>query len=175
MEDLTTKALECLEDIYRNAVFVKKEYSSEPVHNSSYSGHYKLFGESWETHKTISEQCTTIKQALIQAENDHNLKCEICELFGLDNLFPYTDNEAILKGLEEYMNNKNELWVKYMKKSKKEQACEIIVKRRLDILDIIDTTDDYELYVSYCKGKEYADELICSKDEFNLLKEVFGK
>ena len=64
MEDLTTKALECLEDIYRNAVFTKKEYVD------TYTTHHKLFGESPETHKTISEQCTTIKQALIQAEQD---------------------------------------------------------------------------------------------------------
>ena len=68
-----SEALKCLEDIYRNAVFVKKEYASEPVHNSSYSGHYKLFGESWETHKTISEQCTTIKQALIKAQEKEEL------------------------------------------------------------------------------------------------------
>lgn len=51
-------------------------------------------------------------------------------------------------------------------------ALDIIKKRQIDVKDITDTTDDYELYQAYCEGKGYADEYICTEDEFKLLREV---
>ena len=50
-----------------------------------------------------------IKQALLKAQEDEKLKVDICEMFGLDNLFPYNDKKAYLKELEEYMGRKNQL------------------------------------------------------------------
>ena len=47
------------------------------------------------------------------------------------------------------------------------EVLKIIKKRHLDITDISDTTDDYELYRAYCIGKGYADEYICNEEEFN--------
>ena len=52
------------------------------------------------------------------------------------------------------------------------KALEIIKKRQIDVQDITDITDDYYLYVAYCEGNAYADEYICSRDEFKLLREV---
>ncbi len=52
------------------------------------------------------------------------------------------------------------------------EALEIIRKRQIDVQDIIDTADDYDLYVAYCKGKGYADEYICNEKEFKSLREV---
>lgn len=56
----SSKALECLEDIYRNAVFINEKQEIQNKH--------KIFIESPETNKTISEQCNTIKQALLKAQ-----------------------------------------------------------------------------------------------------------
>ena len=67
-----SEALECVDDIYRNAVFVKKE-----VELKSFTTHHKLFGESPETSKTISEQCTTIKQALLKAQEQEKENAEL--------------------------------------------------------------------------------------------------
>lgn len=55
---------------------------------------------------------------------------------------------------------------------KKIKALEIIKNKEINIKDITETTDDYDLYVAYCEGKGYAKEYICDKKEFNLLKEV---
>lgn len=55
---------------------------------------------------------------------------------------------------------------------KEHKALEIIKKRQIDVKDIIDTTDDFELYQAYCIGNGYAEEYICNKEEFDLLKEV---
>ena len=55
---------------------------------------------------------------------------------------------------------------------KSKEALEIIKRREIDVKDIIDTVDDYELYAAYCEGKGYAKDYICSKDEFWLLREV---
>ena len=81
-----------------------------------------------------------IKQALLKAQEDEKLKVDICEMFGLDNLFPYNDTKAILKELEEYMGRKNQLWVDFMKTSKelKEQqkVLEILKKYFIIKLDV---------------------------------------
>ena len=53
------------------------------------------------------------------------------------------------------------------------KALEIIKNKEIDVKDITETTDDYDLYVAYCEGKGYAKEYICDKEEFDLLKEVF--
>ena len=56
-----SEALECLEDIYRNGVFIS-EVSFEKQHPTNISP---------ETNKSISVQCDTIKQALINAQREH--------------------------------------------------------------------------------------------------------
>ena len=55
------------------------------------------------------------------------------------------------------------------------EALQIIIKRKIDITDIMVTTDNYELYKACCKGKSYVDEYICTKKEFKLLCEVLAK
>ena len=57
----TSEALECLEDIYRNGVFIS-EVSFEKQHPTNISP---------ETNKSIDVQCNTIKQVLIKAEKEH--------------------------------------------------------------------------------------------------------
>lgn len=52
------------------------------------------------------------------------------------------------------------------------KAFEIIKRREIDVKDITETTNNYNLYVAYCQGKGYAKEYICDKDEFNLLRKV---
>ena len=73
-------------------------------------------------HNLIDKAFKTIKQCILKAQKDEKLKVDICEMFGLDNLFPYNDTDAILKELEEYMDRHNELWVDFMKTSKELQA-----------------------------------------------------
>ena len=51
-------------------------------------------------------------------------------------------------------------------------ALDIIKNKQIDVKDITDTTDDYELYQAYCIGKGYTEDYICSQDEFKLLREV---
>ena len=89
-----SEALECVDDIYFNAVFVKKE--GQTVFDS----HHKLFGESPETHKTISEQCSTIKQALLTVQNQNKVIVALKKHFILED-----------KGIEKY-NNKTKYLIK---------------------------------------------------------------
>ena len=65
------------------------------------------------------------------------------------------------------------LYSKYYEVIEKElKALEIIKEKEIDVKDITETTDDYDLYVAYCEGKGYAKEFICTQEEFDLLKEV---
>jgi len=65
-----SEALECLEDIYRNGVFISK-VSFREQHPTNISP---------ETNKSISVQCNTIKQSLLKAqEPKHYLKWEDLE------------------------------------------------------------------------------------------------
>lgn len=52
------------------------------------------------------------------------------------------------------------------------EALDIIKKREINVQDITDTVNDYDLYVAYCEGKGYAKDYICTKKEFKLLREV---
>lgn len=57
------------------------------------------------------------------------------------------------------------------------EALEIIKKRQIavkDIINTIDNIDDFELYQACCIGYGYADEDICDKEEFDLLKQVLN-
>ena len=89
------------------------------------------------------KQFTNIKQALLNAQEDEKLKIDICEMFGLDNLFPYNDNKAILKQLEEYMDRKNQLWVDFMKASKqlKKQEKVLNVIKKHFIIELQENTE----------------------------------
>ena len=51
-------------------------------------------------------------------------------------------------------------------------ALAIINRRQIDVKDIVEVSDDYDLYVAYCEGKGYAEDYICSEEEFKLLREV---
>lgn len=87
-----SEALECLEDIYRNGVFIS-EVSFEKQHPTNISP---------ETNKSIDVQCNTIKQALLKAreqEKENELLKEIIKSF-FDRgcpLHQYTDKSGILQ------------------------------------------------------------------------------
>ena len=126
----------------------------------------------------------TIKQALLKAQEDEKLKVDICEMFGLDNLFPYNDTKAILKELEEYMGRKNQLWVDFMKTSKKfkeqKKALEIIKEHiKFDDSGIETYTDDLKnlvtKFVIRLESKDTGATFhihLDTEEEFNLLKEI---
>ena len=126
----------------------------------------------------------TIKNALLKAQEDEKLKVDICEMFGLDNLFPYNDTKAILKELEEYMGRKNQLWVDFMKTSKKfkeqKKALEIIKEHiKFDDSGIETYTDDLKnLFTKFVIRLESKDTgatfhiHLDTEEEFELLKEV---
>ena len=59
-----SEALECLEDIYRNGVFISGYDASGKQYPTNISP---------ETNKSISEQCETIKQALLKAQEQEEL------------------------------------------------------------------------------------------------------
>lgn len=115
-----------------------------------------------------------IENYILKAQEQEKLKVYICEMFGLDNLFPYNDTKAILKELEEYMNRKNQLWVDFMKTSKElkeqEKVLSIIFEKNVDIIMIrmSETLDKYNLMIY--KGNFCRKEI--TQEEFNLLKEV---
>lgn len=124
----------------------------------------------------ITANYFALKQTLVKAQENEELKVDICEMFGLDNLFPYNDTKAILKELEEYMNRKNQLWVDFMKISKelKEQkkVLNIVFKKNVDIIMIrmSETLDKYNLMIykeNFCRKE-------ITQEEFDLLKEVLG-
>lgn len=129
------------------------------------------------------KQFTNIKQALLnllKAQKDEKLKVDICEMFGLDNLFPYNDTKAILKELEEYMGRKNQLWTDYMKTSKelKEQksgnykkALEIIFEKNVDIELLKESENRYEYNMHF----PYREIYHLTEEEFDLIKKLHQK
>ena len=154
------EALECLERIYANVDTSADYYFVE-----------------------VNEDYNTIKQALIKSQEDEKLKVDICEMFGLDNLFPYNDTKAILKELEEYMGRKNQLWVDFMKTSKelKEQkkVLEIIkehpIASAITIQYIKTNKDNLEMLDFKCYCTNFHDEFRVIKEEFEALKRYFNK
>lgn len=113
--------------------------------------------------------CAVIKLALLKAQKDEKLKVDICEMFGLDNLFPYNDTKAILKELEEYMGERNQLWVDFIKKSKRlkeqEKVLEILKKHKINIYRILDVE-------SVSQYNEWENDNLV-EEEFYLLKRYF--
>ena len=156
-----SEAMECLEEIIHEF--------NEP--------HYELSGEysyKNELLRRCEDEVNTIKQALLKAQEDEELKVDICEMFGLDNLFPYNDTKAILKELEEYMGRKNQLWVDFMKTSKelKEQkkVLEIIKERQVDVFHLM-RSETVEEYNKIWDSSKYC----LTQEEFELLKAYFEK
>lgn len=122
-----------------------------------------------------------VEDALLKAQEDEKLKIDICEMFGLDNLFPYNDNKAILKELEEYMDRYNQLWVDFMKTSKQlkkqEKAVEIIKKKYVHIPQLLcafenqlEEANPLETYYNGQVGINVPMPL--TEEEFDVLKEV---
>ena len=107
-----------------------------------------------------------LKQNLLKAQEDEKLKVDICEMFGLDNLFPYNDTKAILKELEEYMDKRNQLWVDFMKTSKEskeqEKVLEVLKKHKINIYRILDVE-------SVSQYNEWENDNLV-EEEFELLK-----
>ena len=118
--------------------------------------------------------CAVIKATLLKAQEDEGLKVDICEMFGLDNLFPYNDTKAILKELEESMGERNQLWVDFMKTSKelKEQkkVLEIIKERQVDVFHLM-RSETVEEYNKIWDSSKYC----LTQEEFELLKQYFEK
>ena len=127
----STKALECLEDV---EVLVNSCYDSNYISDDEYN--------------KLTTEINTIKQALIQAENNR-IKLE--------------KSEKIISRLVD-------------KKSKKELAWEIVIKKKVDILGFRRTLSlikDFK-YEDYAKSeniwKLYSGKLL-TEEEFELLKE----
>lgn len=114
-----------------------------------------------------TEMYSIIKQALLKAQDNEELKIDICEMFGLDNLFPYNDTEEIIKELEEYMDRKNQLWVDFMKTSKQLKKQDKILDAFKNYIKIssdgIISCHDFILIPLFV-SKEY-------EKQYNLLKE----
>lgn len=58
------------------------------------------------------------------------------------------------------------------------EVLEIIKKRKIDVEDIINATNYFELYRAYCRGEVFANEYMCSAKafkEFKLLSEWLEK
>lgn len=83
-----------------------------------------------------------------------------------------TGEEALTSIIGYSMTHNNILTPAINILNKEHWALDIIKYRQIDVKDIIETTDDYDLYVAYCEGKGYAKEYICDKEEFELLREV---
>lgn len=127
--------------------------------------------------------CDIIEKELKEGEKDHELKVEICEYFGLDNLFPYNDNSKIMEKLKETQGHYYDI---QFKKSKKEKALDIIRDKRVnadyfiytcvknnwsyeDYLDEISNSDNLALCGQYCFSNK---QPILTQEEYDLLKEV---
>jgi len=115
---------------------------------------------------------SNIQQVLLRAQADEKLKVDICELFGLDNLYPYNNTNAILKELEEYMDRKNQLWVDYMKASKqlkeKDRILNIINEKCVNMKLVFESEDVVEYNKSLPENLKECCKL--TEDEFKLVK-----
>lgn len=182
-ESEPSEALKCIDDIYLNAVFVKKE--GQTVFDS----HYKLFGESPETHKTISEQCSIIKQFILKVQsqnmkyneinktfNDSHI-CEIkkefakyiplCEESKCDECPLGVGDGVCLKNVFE------KKWESQIKTQKQEKVQKVIFEKNVDIRNLKHYIEVYsdDVALKVYNGFHDKDEEL-TQEEFNSLKEM---
>lgn len=88
---------------------------------------------------------------------DRQLICELCDWFGLDNLYPYTDNEKILNEFKKVLEHKEDIHLALLttsKQLKKQDKILEILKKTLNnsFLCLIKNKEEQE------KVKEWLDE-----------------
>ena len=114
----------------------------------------------------VRKSLPIIEKELKEGEKDHELKVEICEYFGLDDLFPYNDNSKIMEKLKETQSHYYDI---QFKKSKKEKAFDIISKKGIIVNGLI-KSKDLEEYNILCLNHGMTELL--TQEEYDLLKEV---
>ena len=106
------------------------------------------------------------------------LVCELCDFFGMDNLFPYEDTDAIWNSFMEMYEDNSEVRFKLMKKNKKAMACDILKKKNVDLQYVRTCIDDnqtvkrYNEYILDCTMSHYMCDPL-TEEEYELFKEVF--
>jgi len=106
------------------------------------------------------------------------LVCELCDFFGMDNLFPYEDTDAIWKSFMEMYDRNCEVSFKLMKKNKKAIACDILKKKNVDLQYVRTCIDDkqtvkrYNEYIIDSTMSHYMCDPL-TEEEYELLGEVF--
>ena len=118
-----------------------------------------------------NECLNIIEKELKEGEKNHKLKIDICEYFGLDDLFPYDDNSKIMEKLKEIQNYYYDI---QFKKSKKEKALEIIKKTRVDT-NLIKLSKDYDDYcamevIKILDNTQTTNQKGITEEEYDLLK-----
>ena len=98
------------------------------------------------------------------------LKSEICEMFGLDNLFPYDDINAIIKGLEEHMEWANENHLNALKNGIKAKCFDILKATNNIKISFYDNgRRHYKIEFDRTRNQEI------SKENYELLEKGFKK
>lgn len=126
----------------------------------------------------VRKNLPIIEKELKEGEKDHELKVEICEYFGLDNLFPYNDNSKIMEKLKETQSHYYDI---QFKKSKKEKALDIISEKNVATTMIKQTQSvrEYNVFAyDFLQIKRVDEEKYklspqpLTPEEYDLLKEV---
>lgn len=111
----------------------------------------------------------TINQALIKAQEQKEMIVELCEYYGLDNLYPYDDLESIAAALKNARDISSKQRMELLGKlNKQEKVLEIIFEKKVDIDLLNDCKDRYEYNMHFPYRKIYQ----LTEEEFDSLKEM---
>lgn len=124
----------------------------------------------------------TIRQALLKAQEQEEMIVELCEYYGLDNLYPYDDLEEIEMALKNARDISMQQELELLGKlNKQEKVLEIIKKKVFPLYNHTMIINHYKEYISYSSAfyQFYedvydAEKYLLSKEEFDLLKRYFG-
>jgi len=126
------------------------------------------------TTNKYNEFADVVERALIEKEKQEELIFQICDMFGLDNLYPYKDYGAILKGLEEYMDRKNELYIQYVKTWKPIRLLKTIKEKRVDVDYLRTCIEDNQTVARYNQHLIDNSMIYCYEDCKELTEEEYN-
>lgn len=149
-----SEALECLEKI--------ENYDEWSEFNSCLS-------------QDFPKEYTTIKQALLKAQEQKVMIVELCEYYGLDNLYPYDDLESIEYALKNARDMSSHQIIELLGKLNKQEKENAELKR---VLSVIKEKSDLSALEMANDVNEFNEMTFHKKpytqEEFDLVKRYFG-
>ena len=157
-----SEALECLEEMCKD----------KAIHD------YILYN-------CLDEDFLNIRNSLLKAQEQENLIVELCEYYGMDNLYPYDNLKEIETSFKNSLDNCECARMELLGKlNKQEKMLRVILEKDVNLTDIkvLNNYEDYKVRIgcAYAYGKadiewnnktRLDDLKLLTQEEFDLIKE----